>query len=370
MRTIRSCGKGLKLRVAAAIKGIVLLGLIAIPAVVCAQSPPPAASQQVAATKLIDGEVDVSIEPEVRGFIASNAFDRVAVVHDRYLTQRSKTAGGQWKSEILGKQVLARLADRDGSDGQIDWSAAKALTSDLARSAPDSAMARMLHARVLVRQAIEATTYDFGPVSYTKSKRQPERDELLRRTVAYLESEKAVASRDPEFYAIGMRIALLQNDDAQLERVFNQATAKFPDYYPLYSLRLGDGYGIKRLNGDGVERFARRVMRRNPAGEGRALYARIYSDYAENYLLDQESLFVASQAKWADMKAGFEDLVERYPDQRNLQTYAKFACFAGNSFQLYVLLQRMPAPLREVWDRQSRFDACNELGMMRVPYVV
>ncbi|WP_046658703.1 hypothetical protein [Lysobacter capsici] len=365
MSAIRSCERLLKQRSAASIKGVVLLGLIAIPAVAYAEPQICSAPLHAAVSRLIDSEVSVDAEPKLPNFMESSALDQIEGAYGRYLAQRSKTSDGRWKSEILADEALTRLAELGTRSEKIDWSVPRSLTLKWADSAPNSALARVLYAGILVRQAIHATAYDDDFVSLTQAKRQPERDLLLRQADAYLEAETAVASRDPEYYATRMRIALLHNDGAKLERTFDQAMAKFPDYYPLYSLRLG-GRAIP-LDEDGVERLARQAVLRNPASEGRVLYARIYGDYAENNLMDQESLFAMSKVRWTEMKAGFEDLVQRYPDQKNLQTYAKFACFAGDSFKLYTLLHCMQAPLREVWTRQSLFDACHELGLTHTP---
>ena len=63
------------------------------------------------------------------------------------------------------------------------------------------------------------------------------------------------------------------------------------------------------------------------------------------------------------MKAGFEDVVARYPDQWNYQNYAHFTCQAGDSKTLDALLSRhVHEPiLAAAWSGSASYDACGRL---------
>ena len=73
--------------------------------------------------------------------------------------------------------------------------------------------------------------------------------------------------------------------------------------------------------------------------EGVGMYARIYW-YASQAQFDDD-LFGKSMVDWPKMKAGFEDVISRYPDSWNINNYAKFACLAKDKNKTSELFKRI-----------------------------
>ena len=92
--------------------------------------------------------------------------------------------------------------------------------------------------------------------------------------------------------------------------------------------------------------------------EGKILYARLYWTYAS--IESNRHPFDDLGIPWRLMKAGFEDLLKRYPSNWNINGYARFACQAGDKATFLKLLPRLEqGALRGyAWPGGYSFDAC------------
>ena len=87
------------------------------------------------------------------------------------------------------------------------------------------------------------------------------------------------------------------------------------------------------------------------------MYARIYW-FASQREFDND-LFRGSKAMWPKMKAGFDDVIRRYPDAWNLNHYAKFACLAGDRSKTREVLAKLPGePIASAWEPASLLAEC------------
>lgn len=333
----------------------------------CAAIAAPAPAQDLPERALVrivpaepDADFPAELDAQAQAWIGSRDFARIDALHARYLAQAERTASGEWKCALLADALAKALSEPEGDGLGPDWARVEAVTLGWARSHRDSALARTLHARAIRAHAERATAYDDRGFYRVRSQRQPERDALLRRAMDYLQREQRVASRDPEYAVLLMSTAADLGDYARAETVFEQAMSDQPDYFPIYSSMLG--LLREKPETQAVERYARRVLSRHEATIGRELYARLYSDYAQDLAFGPDHLFAGTQAKWADMRAGFEDRIRRYPSQDNLQTYARFACIAGDPSALHELWPRLQAPLWRLWQTRQRFEACGQLA--------
>lgn len=87
------------------------------------------------------------------------------------------------------------------------------------------------------------------------------------------------------------------------------------------------------------------------------LYARTYW-YAAGFV-PQGQLSALPHFEWQKMKAGFDDVVAQYSEPWNINSYALFACMAGDRAKLRELLPRALAlPVVNVWGSSEYFAAC------------
>ena len=101
------------------------------------------------------------------------------------------------------------------------------------------------------------------------------------------------------------------------------------------------------------------AVKRTQATDGVTMYARLYWIYAA---IEHDRSFRDLGIPWAKMKAGFEDLVARYPSAWNINNYASFACRANDKQAFLRLLPKLtPTSLRlDAWPTGFSFDNCKE----------
>ncbi|MFC5570888.1 hypothetical protein ACFPN1_12535 [Lysobacter yangpyeongensis] len=287
-------------------------------------------------------------ELEARKFIQARAAEdfrsgRMAEIDARMaqlVRDSTRTSSGLWVSGLYyGGLRSAVITDTPQTDEMLG--VLEQRTLEWTRQRPHSAVARVLHAQVIVRRAWRIRG---GGYAYTVP------DDAwapfhagLRRAEAYLEQEKAVAAAVPDYYLALAEIAkALGKPRRDIDALLAECDRRYPGYYPLYFEILN--YLLPKWHGDAaeIERFARDAVRRTQAFEGDSMYARIYWFAAQGDF--RNDLFWSTNARWDLMKRGFEDVVARYPDQWNYQNYAHFACEADDTRTLTTLMSRFVKP--------------------------
>ena len=183
----------------------------------------------------------------------------------------------------------------------------------------------------------------------------------MARARKYLVSKEEIASKHPQYYATLVGFDTTLNlGDAQVRKDFDAGVRRYPNYYPLYFAMINH-LMPKWHGGPGeIEAFAKAAVDATRDLEGEGMYARIYWFAAQNGYDD--TLFFESFARWDRMRAGFEDVIARYPDQWNLQNYAHFACEAGDAETVARLLPRLQSPIPEAWEGRASFAECRRLA--------
>lgn len=175
-----------------------------------------------------------------------------------------------------------------------------------------------------------------------------------------LMQQKQIASADPHWYAVMIEVAMLQSwDGNRFAELALEGLSKHPDYYPTYfsiTRKLEPKWGG---SGEAIESFANAAVDRTRGTEGMGMYARIYW-YASS---DQygDDLFSQSKIDWPRMRSGIEDVLAHYPDQWNIQNFARFSCLAGDLALTKDLLERVESdPMPQVWLGPWEFQTCRE----------
>jgi hypothetical protein len=164
-----------------------------------------------------------------------------------------------------------------------------------------------------------------------------------------LEEHKSIAVEDPRWYETMLTIARAQGwERDQFDLLVSEALDREPLFYQTYFLALE--YLLPKWHGDilEIERFAQEAVKRTANEEGGGMCARIYWFASQTEF--ENKLFSSSVAVWPRMKAGFEDVIARYPDAWNVNNYAKFACLAQDKPKTRELLARIgSATVPEAW---------------------
>jgi hypothetical protein len=148
---------------------------------------------------------------------------------------------------------------------------------------------------------------------------------LLDRSAAALREGEAASKRSPLWRTAAMRVAGGQGrPGADLDALLEEADRDLPGYEPLYAARLV--FLLPEWGGDfgQVDAFVRRSVERTRAVEGRAFYAWLYLEVADQKTCD--NLFGQSKVSWPEMRDAFEVMLARHPDTWTKNVFATFAC--------------------------------------------
>lgn len=279
-----------------------------------------------------------------------------------YRTEKSRTSSGIWKLSLfyagLGQAVnsLAAGEKRESAFREIEGRTAR-----WAKRYPASPSAHIAHAHALI---IHAWAFrGNGYASTVKQEAWAPFFKYIAMARQHLESHKAVAAADPQWYQTMLIVATAENwPRDQFVRLLDEALDREPLFYETYFAALE--YLLPKWHGGvrEIEAFATAAVKRTAKQEGRGMYARLYW-YASQTQFDND-LFADTLAAWPRMKEGFEDVVARYPDAWNLNNYARFACLARDKAKTRELLKRTESmTVPEAWLRPSLRDQCSRWAL-------
>jgi hypothetical protein len=184
------------------------------------------------------------------------------------------------------------------------------------------------HAKIALAQLLINRAWFFRGTGYADSV-PPEAWRLVSR---YLEESRRVLSEasrirlaDPAWFDIMFFLASAQSwTQVQIDELIRDFRASGRSYISAYQsagrLMLPKwGGSYERL-----ENFAQRATV-DDSEDGVEAYTRIYWNSVEAQTLPQ------SRVSWETMKSGFESMLRKYPDARNLNGLAMYACAAGDA---------------------------------------
>jgi hypothetical protein len=291
-----------------------------------------------------------------RGF-RDGDFEKLESVSSSYRDEKSRTASGLWKLTVFYAGVenaIEGIVMEQGGD-----EAYEPLLERIAkwtRTYPESPTAHIAYAMALSERA-----WDHRGTGYASSVSE-EQWVLFRQYIAaareHLEKHKAIAASDPRYYQEMIEIARDQQwdrtrFDALLEEAIGREPVFYQTYFSAFIYLLPQWHG----NLEDIEDFAQYAVRKTQHLEGQGMYARIYWYASQTQF--KNDVFNNSLADWSQMKAGFEDIISRYPDAWNLNNYARFACMARDKPKTAELLERIgTSVVKEAWQIPALKDQC------------
>jgi hypothetical protein len=272
-----------------------------------------------------------------------------------YRSENSRTSSGVWKLS----QFYCGIAKAIGADVEKGPLGARRVNSTIDRWAaqyPSSPSPPIARAMGLMEEAwqIRGSTYaDKVPAEAWKpfnDKIEAARDNL--------EKYKALSSSDPTWYGEMLQLATAQSwDGRRFDALLDEGLDREPLFYSTYFAAIT--YLLPKWSGDidQLDDFVREAVNRTSKQEGQAMYARIYW-YASQAEFGDD-LFAKSRAQWPLMKKGFDDVMVSYPDEWNLNNYAKFACMAGDKETTTRLLKQLSSHVvPSAWSDQIGYSNC------------
>lgn len=239
------------------------------------------------------------------------------------------------------------------------WAADRSALAQWRQQAPDSLAGAMVEA---IYWRAYASQLRLGAIGQMPKEAMDYYQEQLGYGKARLQQVKAQADTCPLWHSLNISLQLegaVSNRSAA--RAYLEAVQLFPNEQQIH-FAMAQAYSPRR-GGSLVQfdQFARRAVFFTKAVEGGAMYARLYWREDGN---GSEAIQFREQRglpEWRMVKAGFEDLLQRNPqDLRGRNKFASFACRANDRATYHKLRQELGERIvPELWPDVAGVDACD-----------
>jgi hypothetical protein len=190
--------------------------------------------------------------------------------------------------------------------------------------------------------------------------------ERMKRAEQVLDDSKAFASNNPLWYETYLEILVDEKrDDKSIESIFNDGILKHPYFQPLYvdMAKRWSPWSGENSDWHKVDEVVNRAVTVTGDIDGGTNYARLYAQINDQQKVEFD-LFQDSQASWPRMRSSFEELVKRYPSDDNLNTFAVFACRAGDKTAYLGIRPRIQGHIVSgKWPSNYSIDLCDHRFM-------
>jgi len=151
--------------------------------------------------------------------------------------------------------------------------------------------------------------------------------QLLAKAHDFLEANRAVGSKDPEFYALLVANSYeQQGTNLSMEAIAVEGLGKFPSDDGIYTYTIRGLMPMWGGNAMGLDHFIQMASTQVPEPSRDEIYAMLYERaWALQY---GEALFQATQVDWLRMKRGLLAYLRSFPSNWNRDRFAIIACQA------------------------------------------
>jgi hypothetical protein len=331
---------------------LTILALLTLPAC-SAQGAAPDSPEIVASSADETAERQIIFD-KLKAAIASSDFAALSAMADDFRKSKALTPSGLWKLGVFHAGVQAYLNDGLRKEDGCQYRKAK-FVRDWAAASPRSPAPAITDAALLVDQA-----WCFRGSSYA-NKVPPEAWPKFNRAMALaaltLDQAEAMASIDPEFFAVKVIVLRGQGPDkGELERTLEEATNQEPYYHRTYfnaAVSYLPQWGGSHAE---LESFARYVAHKTSDRENGGFYARIFWYLNEcNFCgLKNEDVF-----DWPTLKQSMRDVYALYPVRWNGEYFAGLSCRMQDSEEGHRYFRAIHPEATGDGDLAALFSACD-----------
>ncbi|WP_282298134.1 hypothetical protein [Stenotrophomonas sp. PS02289] len=314
-----------------------------------------ACSMTVADVRADELKERAAIVAEVARLMDANDYAGLEAMAKDFRQNKSRTESGVWKLSQFYGGISDKFDTRD-QDGDT-WDARGRWMTGWLKQYPSSPTALLAGAQLRVNLA-----WAYRGTSGYAYKVDKERWAAFKAQNSfageYLNHIRKVGRKDPEWYSLALEVARKGGaSDTEYVALFDEATRRHPDYLEIHFQGVSNYVPKWGGNAEALDALVILSQKRVRAKDRAMLYARMY--WAASQFQYGTTLFEDSKANWPRMQRGFDDMLERYPSEWNLQAYAYFACAAGDRTASQNLISRMAQPpILKVWDKQAIYDDC------------
>ncbi len=267
----------------------------------------------------------------------------------------------------LRESCAADAADAAGFEAQFDshfrstqaWEAERAALEQWRQQAPDSLAGALVEA---IYWRAYASQLRLGAVGQLQKQAMAFYQEQLSHGVARLLQVKAQSNACPLWHSLNISLRLEgAGSRRSAASAYLDAVQAFPNDLQIH-FAMSRAYS-PRWGGSPAQfdQFARRAAFFTKSVEGSGMYARLYWREDGN---GSEAIQFSEQRKlpeWRMVKSGFEDLLQRHPqDLRGRNKFASFACRANDRETYLKLRQELAEHLMpELWPDVASVESCD-----------
>jgi hypothetical protein len=291
-------------------------------------------------------------------FAAAFAASNFALIESRYaqaLATRKRLPGGLF---VANRMVTVMFGRDDNAEANGDAAEEKLRT--WAARYPKSALPAMALNRLYSRRAWAARGGGYSSAVSEEGWKQFGAS-MIQANQALL-SRAEIGKTDPNWWF--EMLSRAQEQGWPMEQYWalaNAAIEAFPDNLDIYraiAMRLVPQWGG---SWEALATFADQAAAQTARAEGRTVPARMYWHVAGYF---GPGHFIRPQGNWPAVRASFEDLVARYPDNWNLNGYARFACDAGDREAARRMLGRInDSVVPAAWANIAMYNRCRNWAL-------
>lgn len=290
---------------------------------------------------------------EVRGRFETSDFDGLEAMAKMFLSTDQRSPSGLWTISQFDRSLLDVLEIQDPES--TEWVVYDKRIARWRAKYPDSTTARLAYAQLLHGHAWSYRGRSYAS-AVAKENWRPFYDQL-QKALEFLDEQRDFLDGDPRYHdLLLMSLNELQVPEPAYDAAADRALNLHSGYYPLY-FEIAF-HNAPKWGGDplAIEAFARNAVARTQATDGFGLYARIYWSMSQSQFGD--AMFQNSEVRWPDMKQGIMDVMKTYPDQWNINNFAKFACLAGDKVFAKTLFGQITDPIPDAWSQVVSYGDC------------
>ena len=295
------------------------------------------------------------VSAEAARALAEENYAGLEAMSAEFLHSKARTPAGRWKLSLMYDGLVKN--SNYASTDELFWSDKERRFKRWLERYPQSVAARIALGKALSGRAWQIRGRRFANET-PQANWEPFKKQLAVAR-AYMEQVKPTASVDPEWYRAMMYIALGQGwDYNEVQALIDEMMSREPEYQAFYYVVVEyltpKWYGSNAM----IDQFAAWLADRTQAKQGQAMYATIYWYVGDDHY--GVRLFREMNIDWKRMRAGFDEIVARYPDAWNINKYARFACLAKDYETAASLMKRIDQPLADVWGNGKVLKPCLE----------
>lgn len=295
-------------------------------------------------------------------FLVAKDYKALDALIESLRTQKVRTSSGLWAQSFYYAGIEKYLGEARSDE---DFDNIDRKFADWLKSNGESDAARLAMSMSMTKRA-----WLYRGNNYSNATPEDAIEKFhkqISRTQKFLLINEGVSKRDPEWFTQFFSVLRSERkvDEENYLAYVDKAVSLYPDYYPIYF--SASVYYLPKWHGDAAsfDKFARYATRHLAPENSIAVYARIYWANACTQCGERD---VANwREHWEDIRAGFDQIIKDYPDQWNINNYARIACSAYDQEKTLEIMKRIEGePIHAAWDRQFSHSYCaNWSGLSR-----